>query len=209
MKARSKSSVWTLAVLIVSVMALFVMDVSEAEARRGRSFGGSRGGSSFGSSRRSTPSYGSSSRSTSRPRSSATTQRRSSFGGTRLSSPQQYTRSYGIPRRTESVRAPAMGGTGYSNYQVHQYGGMGDRFMTGYLMGSTSWMWSMPFHPAFYYGRPAYYTNPNGVTEVYPPTFQLGKLIITLVVIGGIGYVIYRVMRRRSTAQPGPQSSFT
>jgi hypothetical protein len=211
MKARSKSGISTLVVMIVSVLAMFLMDVGEAEARRGGSFGGRRGGS-FGSSRRSSPSFSSRSRSSSFPRSSSsrtTTQRRSSFGGTRLATPQQYTRSYGIPRRTESVRAPAIGGTGYSNYSVHHYGGMGDRFMTGYLMGSTSWMWSMPFHPAFYYSRPAYYTNPNGVTEVYPPTFQLGKLIMTLVVIGGIGYVIYRVMRRRSSAAPGPQSSFS
>lgn len=208
MKARSTSSVWTLAVMVLSVVAMFLMDVSEADARRGRSFGGSRrGGSSFGSSRSSAPR-------TSSPRTSSrigrtTTQRRSSFGGTRLSSPQQYTRSYGVPRRTESVRAPAMGGTGYSNYTVHHYGGMGDRFMTGYLLGSTSWMWSMPFHPAFYYSRPAYYTNPTGGTEVYPPTFQPFKLIMTLVIIGGIAYVIYRVMRRRSTAPAGPQSSFS
>jgi hypothetical protein len=206
MRIRSKSSLWRIALMIVSVLSLMLMDINEAEARRGGSFGSRRGGSSFGS-RRSSPSYSRSS-----PRSTSTrsaTRSRTSFGGNRLSSPQQYTRSYGVPRRVESVRAPSMSGAGYSNYRVNSYGGMGDRFMTGYLLGSTPWVWSMPFHPAFYYGRPSYYHNPNGTVDVYPPTFQWGKLILTLVVIGGIAYVIYRVMRRRNAAPNAPQSSFS
>jgi hypothetical protein len=197
-----------MALMITSVLAMLVMDVSEAEARRGGSFGSRRGGSSFGS-RRSSPSYSSPSRTTRSPRTTTASRARTSFGGNRLSSAQQYTRSYGVPRRTETVRAPSMAGTGYGNYQVNRYGGMGDGFMMGYLMGQTSWMWSMPFHPAFYYSRPYYHSNPNGTTAVYPPTFQIGKLILTLVIIGGIGYVIYRVMRRRRSSPTAPQSSFS
>lgn len=102
-----------------------------------------------------------------------------------------------------------MTGTGMSNYSVHRYGGMSDRFMTGYLMGSTPFLWSTPFHPAFYYSRPYYHTGASGVTEVYPPTFQIGKLIVTLLVVGGIGYLIYRVMRRRKASATAPQSSFS
>src|SRR5687768_1623356 len=143
MKTRSKSPLVGVLVMLASVLAMMVMDYVEAEARRGGSFGGRRGGSSFGS-RRSTSSY--STRSATRTPTTSTS-RRSSFGGNRLSSPQAYTRSYGIPRRTQSMRAPAIGGTGMSNYNVHHYGGMSDRFMTGYLLGTTSWMWSMPFHP--------------------------------------------------------------
>ncbi|MBC8144567.1 MAG: hypothetical protein H7X80_03210 [bacterium] len=207
MRIRFKSPIAGVMVMLAMVAAMLVMDYVEAEARRGGSFGGRRGGSSFGS-RRSTPSYSSRSTSRSTPRTS-TAPRRSSFGGTRLASSAAYTKSYGVPRRTESVRAPSMGGAGMSNYNVHRYGGMSDRFMTGYLLGSTSWMWSMPFHPAFYYSRPYYATGKNGATDVYPPTFQIGKLIITLLVVGGIGYLIYRAMRRRKPSAEAPQSSFS
>lgn len=206
MKSRSKFSS-SILLIIATVCAMLVMDYVEAEARRGGSFGGRRGGSSFGS-RRSAPSTTPRSTSSRIGKGSATA-RRSSFGGTRLSSPQAYTKTYGVPRRTGTVPAPAMAGRGMANYNVNYYGGMGDRFMTGYLLGSTSWMWSMPFHPAFYYSRPYYATGPGGSTQVYPPTFQIGKLIVTLVVIGGIGYLIYRVMRRRSASASAPQSSFS
>jgi hypothetical protein len=217
MRIRSKSSRWGVLLALLSVLVLLVVDVHDAEARRGGSFGGRRsGGGGFFGSRRSSPSYSTSPRTSSSSSSSSrlggtrsTTQRRSSFGGTRLSSPTEYTRSYGIPRRTESVRAPSMAGSGYANYSVHRYGGMSDGFMMGYISGHTPWMWSTPFHPAFYYSRPAYFTNPDGTVEVFPPTFQLGRLILTLVVIGGIAYVIYRVVRRRSASPDAPQSSFS
>lgn len=196
--------------MLAIVLAMLVMDHVEAEARRrGGSFGGRR---SSGSVRRSTPSSSSSPRTSSRSTArTSSASRRSSFGGNRLSSPSSYTKSYGIPRRTQAVTAPSMNGAGMARYNVHQYGGMSDRFMMGYLMGSTSWMWSMPFHPAFYYSRPAVYTHPNGQTDVYPPTFQFGKLIVTLVVVGGIAYLIYRAVRRRSrsTEAAAPSSSFS
>jgi cbb3-type cytochrome oxidase subunit 3 len=102
---------------------------------------------------------------------------------------------------------------------------MGDGFMMGYMLGAIPWYWSMPFHPAYYYSRPATVVNPDGTTAVYPGTFEWGTLFMTLLVIGGIlyiGYVWLRNRRRRmayTTAgtmaasfdddqRPGAQSSF-
>lgn len=204
MKTLLKKSSFKAFLLIALFLSTFVIETAEAQRRRG--------GGSFGGSRRSSPSY---SRTPSRspstrpntsfgtPRSRTTTASpapRTSFGGTRLSSPQNYTRRYGTPRRTETMtRNNAQGQP--QNYVMHRYGGMGDGFMTGYMMGSIPWMWSMPFHPAFYYSRPAVYQRPDGTTEVYPPTFSWGKLFFTLLVIGGIIYVLYAILRSRKRAQ--------
>ncbi|MBK9246839.1 MAG: hypothetical protein IPM69_01685 [Ignavibacteria bacterium] len=163
----------------------------------GRSFGGSRGGGgSFGGSRSksysrpSTPSYGKSSpsRSYSTPK--------SSFGGNRLNSKQDYTRSYGVPRQSTPMQLRNSQGAN-QNYVVHNYGGRGDGFMMGYMMGSIPFMWHTPFHPAYYYSRPSYVTNPDGTVEVYPPTFSYGTLFFTILIVGGIIFVIVLIIKRR------------
>lgn len=128
-----------------------------------------------------------------------------------MSNPQQYTSRYGTPRRTET--RPYTGNDGVTrNYNYNNYGGYGDGLMMGYMMGQSSWMWAMPFHPAFYYSRP-YTTNaPDGSVQVYPPTFSFGTLIFTLLIVGAIGYVIYVIIRSRRRSRLGAgdmsQSSF-
>lgn len=99
-----------------------------------------------------------------------------------------------MPRRVENIRQTGPGGTP-QNYVVHSYGGYGDGFMTGYLTGQTSWMWSTPFHPAFYYSRPYYYTQPDGSVLVYPPTFSWGSFILGALILLVIGYVCYRIIK--------------
>ena len=148
---------------------------------------------------------------------------RNSFGGSRLNSSGDYVGRYGAPRATE--RRTFQGANGPANYTINRYGGMGDGFMMGYMLGSIPWYWSMPFHPAFYFSRPATVVNPDGTTGVYPGTFQWGTLFMTLLVVGGIvfiGYVWLRNRRRRMAytttgtmaasydddQRPGAQSSF-
>ncbi len=193
--------------LVTLFLTLLVFEAADAQRRGGGSFGGRRGGGGFGGSRRNTPNR-TTPRTTTAPRTTSTP--RTSFGGSRLSSPQNYTQRYGTPRRTQTVtRQNAQGQP--QNYVVNQYGGMGDRFMTGYMMGSIPWMWSMPFHPAFYYSRPQEYHRPDGTREVYPPTFSWGKFFFTMLVIAGIIYVLYMVLRSRKQAQmsAGSRSSFS
>lgn len=204
--------------LLFTLLLGFATMVSEADARGG--------GRSFGGFRSSRPSYApnrsaaprSPSRSIFSPRSSsspsvgtapkAASVPRSSFGGQRLGSTQEYTRSYGIPRRSEQMAIPSTGGGIAQNYTVHRYGGLGDGFMVGYLTGASSWMWHMPFHPAFYYSRPYYVEGPNGM-EVYPPTFSWTRLIIVLLIVGGIGYFVVATIRnRRRGSRNYSRSSF-
>ncbi len=231
-----------LSTLVLALLAWVIPTDALAQRRGGGSFGGSRGGygRSYGRSYRSPSSGrsfgGSRSRQTpppsrTAPGSSSPTGRfgsaptsRNSFGGSRMNRPADYTGRYGAPRATQrqSFRGPA--GT-TTNYVVNRYGGMGDGFMMGYMMGSIPWYWSMPFHPAFYFSRPYTHANPDGSVGVYPPTFQWGTLIITLLVVGGllfIGYVWLRNRRRRMAyttsgtmaasydddQRPGAQSSF-
>jgi hypothetical protein len=94
------------------------------------------------------------------------------------------------------------------NYVVHNYGGRGDGFMMGYMMGSVPFMWRTPFHPAYYYSQPSYVTMPDGSVEVYPPTFSYSTLIFTLLIGGLIVYVIVRVIRRR-VSNMNSNSSFS
>jgi len=221
--------------ILAIVMMAFPFD-AYAQRRGGGSFGGSRGGSrgyssprsgggSFGGSRRSAPS-----RPTTAPRSgnnstsrfgNAPTQR-NSFGGSRMGSSSDYTSRYGTPRA--STRQAVSGTGGATNYTVNRYGGMGDGFMMGYMMGAMPWYWSMPFHPAYYYSRPYTAMNPDGTTAIYPGTFQWGTLFFTLLLIGGVIFIIYvwlRNKRRRSLGyvssaggysdtdnNPGAKSSF-
>jgi hypothetical protein len=173
----------TTMLMVAAILWLFVgPEVLEAR----RSFGGSRGfGGGFSRSR----SFGGSRLST-----KSSTSGRSSFGGKTMSTGKSYVSRYGTPRRTIT----GGGASGYpSNYRVMDYGGYGSGLMQGYLMGHTSWMWMMPFHPAFYYSRPYYSSNPDGTVSVYPPTFSFGKLLFTLIIVGGIVYVVYRVIKNR------------
>jgi cbb3-type cytochrome oxidase subunit 3 len=222
------------AIIAATLFMILPLDAL-AQRRGGGSFGGSRrsysaprgGGGSFGGSRRSSPSTAP--RTSPTPRSGSGPTRygnaptmRNSMGGTRMTSGADYTSRYGTPRRTESRAFTGSNGQ-RSNYVVNQYGGMGDGFMMGYLMGSIPWYWSMPFHPAFYFSRPYTSVNPDGSTAVYPGTFQWGTLFLTLLIIGGvlfIGYVWLRNRRRKrfafasattyddEGADPGAKSSF-
>lgn len=192
------------AVVIATILMIFPTDM--LAQRRGGSFGGSRrsysaprssprGGGSFGGSRRS-PSSPYSSRGTTRPSTSQpTSTRTNAFGGSRLNSSREYTSRYGVPRKTETRAIP--GANGSTNYTINRYGGMGDGFMMGYLMGSIPWYYSMPFHPAFYYSRPYTVTNPDGTVGAYPGTFSWGTLFFVLLLVGGGGYILYVWLRNK------------
>lgn len=209
---------------LVAALIVWVVPTDVLAQRRGGSFGGSRGGGfsgrsfgggsrSFGGSRGSAPRTYPSRPSASPQRSpgySAPSQGRNSFGGSRMSRPADYTGRYGVPRRTETRTFSGANGT-KANYVVNQYGGMGDGFMMGYMMGSMPWYWSMPFHPAFYYSRPYTVANPDGTTGVYPGTFQWGTLFFTLIVVGGIGFILYTWLRnkRRRTFAYSSASTYT
>jgi hypothetical protein len=119
-----------------------------------------------------------------------------------MSRPTDYTGRYGVPRATQrqSFRGPA--GT-TTNYVVNRYGGMGDGFMMGYMLGSIPWYWSMPFHPAFYFSRPYTHANPDGSVAVYPPTFQWGTLLMTILVVGGVAFILYTWLRNRRRRMNG------
>ena len=207
--------------IVAIVAALFTMVLpldSLAQRRGGGSFGGSRGGSrsfssprngggSFGGSRRSTPSgTGTSPRSGSTQRYGNAPTTRNSFGGSRMNSSGDYTSRYGAPRAAAKESFSGAGGT-RTNYTVNRYGGMGDGFMMGYVMGSMPWYWSMPFHPAYYYSRPYTAMNPDGTTGVYPGTFQWGTLFFTLLLIGGVIFIVYVWLRNRRRRSLGYDSS--
>lgn len=196
---------------LLTMLFAWVVPTEVLAQRRGGSFGGSRGGGfggrsygggsrSFGGSRgygapRTYPSRPSASPQRS-PGYSAPSQSRNSFGGSRMSRPADYTGRYGVPRRTETRTFSGPNGA-RNNYVVNQYGGMGDGFMMGYMMGSAPWYWSMPFHPAFYYSRPYTVVNPDGTTGIYPGTFQWGTLLFTLIVIAGVGFILYTWLRNK------------
>lgn len=213
---RSKLNIlrFTGAIAVIAMLFIFLApDIADARGSRsggGRSFGGSR--KSFSSPRKSfsTPSRPSTPQSMNR---GTPSKPKSSFGGTRLNSSRDYTAKYGTPRK--STPANQLGseyaGKVPNNYVIHSYGGYGSGLMTGYMMGSTSWMWMMPFHPAFYYSKPYYVNNPDGTVGVYPPTFSFEKLIFTLIIVGAIIYIVVRIIRRRrsSSGYVESQSSFS
>lgn len=200
-------------VAVISLLALFLI-VSEADAQRrrgGGSFGGSRS-PSYAPSRPSTPSpsggsFGGNRSMTPAPSSGMS---RGSFGGARPQSAiagSNYRNSYGIPRQSTPMTVPGAS----SPYMVHSYGGYGDGLMAGYLMGRTSMMWSMPFHPAFYYSRPVYVAGPNGAMEVYPPTFSFFRLFMGIFIMGGVVFLVVWLIRRsrRNSDYGMSQSSFS
>lgn len=141
------------------------------------------------------------------PMNKSTQRQKTSFGGKRLSSANEYRAKYGQPRK---VSQPGQTPGVPAHYRINEYGGFSNGLMMGYLMGHTSWLWFMPFHPAFYFTRPQYVENPDGTIDVYPPTFDLGKLFITIIIVGAIIYYIVRaIQRRRISARASSQSSFS
>lgn len=195
--------------LLVTVFLFVAPDI--LEARRGgggsrRSFGGSRQKSVQP---RSTQQKSTQTQRQSTPMISQNQKRATSFGGNRLTSQQAYTQKYGTPRKQSAVTGTNATGQ-QQRYIVNNYGGYGSGLMTGYMMGTTTWMWAMPFHPAFYYSRPYYHENTDGTVSVYPPTFSTSKLIFTIIIAGVILYIIYAIIRnkRRRKNQVYSQSSF-
>jgi hypothetical protein len=199
------------ATLMILVVGILFIAPDFAEARRGsRSFGGSRKSSSYSKSKssssksKSKSSFGNK-RSSSKPQ-TASQKAASSFGGKRLGSSKDYTKKYGTPRKTTAIPARTTGGPSYVTYG---YGGYGSGLMTGYMMGTTSWMWSMPFHRAYYYSRPYYVDNPDGTVGVYPPTFSWSKLIFTFIIITVIVFVIVAIVRNRKKSKNISSGSFS
>jgi hypothetical protein len=192
--------------LLTSILSFIVMPFT-VEARSG--FGG-RGGRSFGSrSFGGARSFGSSKRNSFGSNRTFSNGRgfRSAANG-RFANGQQYRMRYGIPRKSSTMNINQNGAN--RNYTMHSYGGLGDGFMTGYLLGSIPWYWHMPFHPAFYYSKPVVVDGTNGTKEVYPGTFSFGSVIMALLLIGGIGFIIYALFfkKRRQYHQYGEYSSF-
>lgn len=200
---------------IIAVLLIVVLSIAEPlDTLAGKSFGGRRsfGGSrssgrSFSSPSRPSSSFGGS-RSTSpysAPRQMSPSGGPSSFGGTRLGSREQYTRSYGVPRSSEQRMISNSDGS-QTRTVVHNYGGVGDGFAMGYLMGNAPFWWSTPFHPAFYYSRPQYYHNPNGTVEVYPGRFSFSSVVMVVIIVGSVAFIGYRIIRNRRRGrenQPG------
>lgn len=227
MKTSTTMSVLTLLLAVF----MWVIPTDTLAQRRGGSFGGSRSsgrsfssprsGGSFGGRRsapssapRSAPRSGSSSRGSNYSPSRPTERNTNTFGGARINRPQDYTSRYGTPRAQSRESFRTNGTT--TNYVVNRYGGMGDGFMMGYLMGSIPWYYHMPFHPAYYYSHPTTVVNPDGTTGVYPGTFQFGTLFFTLLIVGALCFIIYVIIRNRrrrvqgySSMQDGSQSSFS
>lgn len=171
---------------LLFVTMMFVLP-EFAEARRGGrgSFGGSR-------SLKSKPSQVQQNRTNSFSRPAAKS--RTSFGGARMTS-QQAKAKYGTPRKVEQTVGKNSNG-GSQVYNMHHYGGFSSGLMTGYMMGHTSMLWMMPFHPAFYYSRPQYVENADGTIDVYPPTLSFTKIIMGLILLGIVVWIIRRLVIR-------------
>ncbi|GAB5466910.1 MAG: hypothetical protein Kapaf2KO_23460 [Candidatus Kapaibacteriales bacterium] len=207
-----KITITAIAILLSALTIFLLPDIAEAR-RGGRSFGGSR--RSF--SRKSTKPKSSFGKKSSRTRSSrantkpkSPTQRLSSFGGKKMTSAAA-SKKYGTPRKTVTKQMASPNGTGMSNYRFNSYGGFGSNFMMGYMLGSIPWYWSTPFHGAYYYNKPSYVTNSDGSVDVYPGSFSWGKLFMGIIIIGGIVFLVYRVIRgrkRNSIAAASSSGSF-
>lgn len=195
-----------LALLLATLSSLVPLDAF-AQRRGGGSFGGSRrssGSRSFGGTR---PSGGGSSFGRSRP---STAPSSGSYQRNSIGSPRSSTGNmprYGTPLRQESRTMSGAAGAN-TRYVFNNYGGMGDRFMMGYLMGSMPWYYGMPFHPAFYYARPYQVANPDGTVSVYPGQFQWGTLFFMFILVAGIIFILYVAIksRRRRRFEGGRES---
>ncbi len=119
-----------------------------------------------------------------------------SFGGSATSflNKSNIQSKYGAPRRVLTPRElPNLP----SNVRVYDYGNFASGLMMGYLMGQTSWLWYLPFHPAFYYTQPVKVVNEDGTITYYPPTFDSSKFLMTLIIFGSIGFIVYQIIKRR------------
>ncbi|MFN3781772.1 MAG: hypothetical protein ACK4SO_06320 [Candidatus Kapaibacteriota bacterium] len=122
-----------------------------------------------------------------------------SFGGsaTSLLNKSYIQSKYGTPRRVLTPRElPNLP----SNVRVYDYGNFASGLMMGYLMGQTSWLWYLPFHPAFYYTQPIKVVNEDGTVSYYPPTFDASKFVMTLTILGSIGFIFYQILKRRRSS---------
>jgi len=187
---------------VLLLVSIFVLP-DFAEARRGGSFGGSRGGSV----RQSKPPTNQQAR---QPAAAQRSTGKTSFGGNRITN-QQATAKYGTPRRTETTTGTNAQG-GAQTYNVNHYGGYSSGLMTGYMLGHTTMLWMMPFHPAFYYSRPYYVENEDGSVDVYPHTISFARIIIGLIVLLIVVAIIRAAIRRfrgRSQISKPKFSSFS
>ncbi|MCX8055292.1 MAG: hypothetical protein N3A67_06470 [Ignavibacteria bacterium] len=184
-------------IIILFVLKLFLLP-DFAEARRGG------GGRSFGGSR----SFKPRTTQTVKPQTSnfPRQQRTSSFGGTRISK-EQAKAKYGIPKKVEQTKRVDANGN-QRTYNIHNYDGYANGLMTGYLMGHTSWLWMMPFHPAFYYSKPYYVENEDGSIDVYPPTFSVVKLFIGIAIFSFVLWLLYKVVSSNRKSSTLRNSSF-
>ncbi|MCX7909914.1 MAG: hypothetical protein N2560_10435 [Ignavibacteria bacterium] len=197
---------WLIWLLSISLLLFsFPIDLLFAKGGKG-SFGGTRsysrsfgGTKSFGGTRSfrnpsSSPRYSTPMRSYNNPQTR-------SFGGsaTSIYNRSQIQSKYGVPRKVLTPREipnlPA-------NARVYDYGDFASGLMMGYLMGHTSWLWALPFHPAFYYSQPIKVVNEDGTVTYYPPTFDTGKFLMTLIIAGSIAFIIIRAIRRKKGILP-------
>lgn len=178
--------------IIIFVLSIFLMpELVEARRGGGRSFGGSRSfkprttqpvnPQSFGTQRLNKP---------------------TSFGGYRISK-EQARAKYGIPKKVSQTTQ--VDGNGMNRtYNIHHYDGYASGLMTGYIMGHTSWLWMLPFHPAFYYTKPYYVENEDGSVDVYPPTLSFGRILLGIIIFATIIWIIYKIytsLKRRRISQ--------
>ncbi|MCX7879529.1 MAG: hypothetical protein N2517_02605 [Ignavibacteria bacterium] len=194
---------WLILTLIISLL-IGLLPLDELSARKGgKSFGGSRGSfrtspKSFGGTKSpiGTRSYDAPMTSPKNftPRSQQTTPR--SFGGSVSSNVNKFNlqSKYGIPRKQITSREMS---NLPPNVVVNDYGNFASGLMMGYLLGHTSWLWFTPFHPAFYYSQPIKVENPDGTISYYPPTFDFGKLLMTLIVLGSLGFILYTYFKNK------------
>lgn len=187
------------AILLATVLLVTTLIVPEASfAQRGRgsfggggrSFGGG-GGRSFGGGSPRTFSGGGASA----PRTGGSFNRSGNFGG-----PTSNTRSQsvgGSPFRSSAPPVQRSNPTYIQHNTYINYGGYGGpvRMYGGWSDYSYSWVhpawyfWT-PFHPAFYYSPPVYV---NGYYE--PGGFSFFRLLFGLILIGGVFWVIVKIVR--------------
>jgi len=89
------------------------------------------------------------------------------------------------------------------NYRVNDYGGFSSSLMMGYMMGNMAWWMTAP---AFFYSRPVYAENADGTVDVYPPTFNFGKLLMTIIIIAIIVMFVRSSLRSRKTIRSDNRS---
>ncbi len=195
------------AAFLMLILSLFIApDI--AEARRGRSFGGSRRSRSY-----SRPRNRSFSRQSPAARSRANIQRQKttpSFGGKRITRAEAQ-KKYGVPRRTSSYTGKNEYGQSQKYILNHYSGGYTGTLMQNYMAHRIPYymMW-MPWTGAFWYTRPQYVPMPDGTIQVYPPTFNYSKVLFAVVLTFVLIFYLYRKIKgpRRMASNDTSTSSF-